>query len=442
MRYVHWLLALLALAPPIAAAQGAERREFSFELKAPGEAVAEVIASAPGAAWGRAGAEAAIATAYLDDHYNQDVIVLHGEERWTYRVFLGPLEAGNHRLRVERNAQWSAPSAGLKVENVHVIEVEPKDPEYRASAHAPILLARADTVGHFSDAPLLMWYERFQEGPNQTIQYSIVLSNEDSGTPTEALMARWGRASDIEYVYRVTLDAGGKVQQEIFQGMDHDDRAFHGQRLGQHPLILVATPNNCFADTGYSVLQYHLLPVFADLSGDSREELMDRFPWTYSIMAQELEREGKLRPYDVTQGENISDPRNYLYVEMEAENRQSGLVVWVKLKGRPQWYSSHRGRWPLVISRSGWYRTTVELPPQTAPEAIESLALECVDLRDPRPFEPDDEPLPPPAQSLLHKIGKAFLLEADYRPGKNILQVDRAITFHPGDMQTFPLDAH
>jgi hypothetical protein len=65
MRHAHWLLALLALAPPIAAAQGAERREFSFELKAPGEAVAEVV-----------------------------------------------------RLRGERNAQWSAPGAGLNVERV------------------------------------------------------------------------------------------------------------------------------------------------------------------------------------------------------------------------------------------------------------------------------------------------------------------------------------
>ena len=390
MRHIFWLLVLLALAPLFVAAQSVEHREFGFELKAPGEAVAEVVASASGGAWGRAGAEAAIATVYLDDHYSQDVIVLHGEERWTYRVFLGPLEAGKHQLRIERNTQWSAPGAGLNVENVRVTGADPKNPDYQATAHAPILLARADTVGHFSDAPLLMWYERFQEGPIQTIQYSIVFSNEDSGTPTEALMARWGRASDIEYVYRVTLDDGGNVQKEIFQGMDHDDRVFRGRRLGQHPLILVATPNNCFADTGYSVLQYRLLPVFADLSGNSREELMDRFPWTYSIMAQELEREGKLRTYGVTQGENTSDPRNYLYVEMEAENQQSGLVVWVKLKGRPQWYSSHRGRWPLVISRNGWYRTTVELPPQTTAEAIESLALECVDLRDPRLDASDD----------------------------------------------------
>jgi hypothetical protein len=49
----------------LTAAQGVERREFSFELNAPGEAVAEVV-----------------------------------------------------RLRVERNAQWSAPGAGLNVERV------------------------------------------------------------------------------------------------------------------------------------------------------------------------------------------------------------------------------------------------------------------------------------------------------------------------------------
>jgi hypothetical protein len=40
----------------------------------------------------------------------------------------------------------------------------------------------------------------------------------------------------------------------------------------------------------------------------------------------------------------------------------------------------------------------------------------------------------------LPKDKLRFLLGADYRPGKNILQIDRTITFYPGDMQTFPLD--
>ena len=63
-------------------------------------------------------------------------------------------------------------------------------------------------------------------------------------------------------------------------------------------------------------MQYRIYPVHADLSQHSREELMDRFPWTYKIMAQELEREGKLRQFGAIAGTNVSDPRNYLYVEI------------------------------------------------------------------------------------------------------------------------------
>src|SRR5712692_4205991 len=134
------------------------------------------------------GAEAALATLYLDGAYNQDVLVLMGEERWSYRAFLGPVNAGKHTLRVERNQRWSAAGAGLRVEEVRVVSVRPGDPEFAAIAHAPILYARADTLGRFSDAPLLMYCERFPQADGETLQYSVIFTNEDGGTPTDALM--------------------------------------------------------------------------------------------------------------------------------------------------------------------------------------------------------------------------------------------------------------
>jgi hypothetical protein len=36
---------------------------------------------------------------------------------------------------------------------------------------------------------------------------------------------------------------------------------------------------------------------------------MDRHPETYAVMAKELERENKLRPFGAVAGEKISDPR-------------------------------------------------------------------------------------------------------------------------------------
>ena len=411
--------------------------EFSFVVNAPGEGVAQILASSPGSSWGTSEAEAAVATLNVDGKYNQDVLIDRGPEPQTYSVFLGPVQPGKHRLQIERSPKWSAAAAQLIIHDVKLRTVTPGETEYEAIAHAPIVYARADTLGHFSDVPLLMWYEHSMQGATNTLLYSVVFSNEDSGTPTDALMARWGRATDIEYIYRVTVGANRQVENEIFQGIEHDDRPFRGMKIGQHPLILVATPNNCFADSGFSPVQYHLLPVSQDLSQHSREELMDRFPWTYSIMAQELMREKKVRQFGASAGEAISDPRNYLYFEIQADNNQSGLVIWVKLKGHPTWYSSSRGRPGLVISRSGWYRTTVELPPGTRPESLEFIGLESVDLRPSSLFDSDEAPDSSKAESTLRNVSKVFFLDSQYRPGPNVFEMHRVVTFHPGDMTTF-----
>ena len=144
---------------------------------------------------------------------------------------------------------------------------------------------------------------------------------------------------------------------------------------------------------------------------------MDRFPWTYKIMAQELERERKLRQFGTAVGTNVSDLRNYLYVEMNGDvPPTAGLAVWVMLNNRAQLYSSARGRLDYSIMRSGWARTTVELPPRTTADQIEYVAVQCVDLRDPRlPMQGPDPVI------HLHAGGKAFLLNRDYAPGLSLL---------------------
>ena len=412
----------------------AESRELRFELDTPGEVIAEITASAPSTSWERSGAEAAVATVYVDGRYNQDLILFQGSQPWTYRVFLGPLEAGTHGVRVVQNSRWSAPGAGLRVDEIRARVVAADAPGYRALAHAPILYARADTLGRFSDVPLLIWYEQDSSPEGEVLQYSVIFSNEDGGTPTDALMARWGRATDIEYVYRVRLDSHGDVQEELFQGPSHKEATFRGRRMARHPYLLIATRNNMFVDTGFSPLQFHLAPVGADLDGNSREELMDRFPWTYRIMAQELEREGKLRPYGVRNGPAVSDPRQYLYVELRADHRTSGSTAWVKLKGQSRWHSSHKGRDEFAISRNGLSRTTVELPPGTAEEDIELIAFQCLDLRGVDAGGARDD-----GKCDLQEVEKVFLLDSEYRPGRNLLRNSTPLSLRPGEMVAFPL---
>ena len=51
---------------------------------------------------------------------------------------------------------------------------------------------------------LLMYYEILHEANgNLIVRYTAIFTNEDGGTQTAALMARWGRATDIEWVYQI-----------------------------------------------------------------------------------------------------------------------------------------------------------------------------------------------------------------------------------------------
>ena len=70
---------------------------------------------------------------------------------------------GEHELRVERGPRYSAQESGLRVEKTSFAEVAPGDPGWAALAHAPILYARASTIGRFDDIPLLSYCERLEE---------------------------------------------------------------------------------------------------------------------------------------------------------------------------------------------------------------------------------------------------------------------------------------
>ena len=65
--------------------------------------------------------------------------------------------------------------------------------EYVAQSMAPILHARPNTVGRFTDLPILMWYEVVPTARGQQYRYSVIFTNEDGGTETDRLMATWGR---------------------------------------------------------------------------------------------------------------------------------------------------------------------------------------------------------------------------------------------------------
>lgn len=338
-----------------------------------------------------------------------------GAAQHTYRIFLGRLQPGRHVLAVERSERHSARGAGLETIGVRVREAT--GAEAQVVSRAPVLFARQNTVGRFSDVPLLMYCER----DGETLVYTVIFSNEDGGTSTRALMARWGRTTDIEYVYRVMPDG-----RAIVQGPEHKNIEFAGGYEGSHPLLMPVTNNNMIGEAKDSPLRFQPAPVLVDLRHASRETVMDTNPATYSAMAKELLREGKYRAFGTAEGQKISDVRNYAYIDYLASHTRSGMTAMVALRdGRV--FSSDLGVADYAIMRDGWVRTTVELPPGTKPDAIASIGFACI--------------VPPKVTAAgtcrLERVAKAFFLEPSYRPGKSWFSLDKSATIPTGQAVLF-----
>lgn len=175
-----------------------------------------------------------------------------------------------------------------------------------------------------------------------------------------------------------------------------------------------------------SDIRYQIAPVLVDLSGHSRERVMDDYPLSYRVMAQELAREEKLRPFGIVDGNKISDPRNYLYIEARVSNQDSGVAALVRLKEENRWRSSYLGREDYAIERSGWVRTTVELPPGTHAEDILEIGFSCVVVRQ-------KEKIPVAGTCRVEAVSEVFLLDEKYRPQAAFWSTRRAVEIPTGE---------
>src|SRR5690242_14011486 len=134
--------------------------DTSFTIDAPSEAVAVVRASCARCDWGVTGREAAAVRILVDGNYSQHLMLYRGAEQSEYRLTLGHLNAGAHRLRVEADPSLSAHDAGTPViAGLTVTSASSTGLDAVKQAHAPILYARPNTVGRFTDLPVLMWVE-------------------------------------------------------------------------------------------------------------------------------------------------------------------------------------------------------------------------------------------------------------------------------------------
>jgi CheY-like chemotaxis protein len=405
-RLVEWIakFAMLLVLPLSLAAQS--EKVFPLQLDGSAEVVAELDIVAPSADWGRAGREGVLATITIDESKKIHQMVFGGSDRLKYPVFLGELAAGAHTVKVERHLDYSARGVQLQIHDVKFRQLKATDADYAVVANAPVIHARANTIGKFTDVPLMAYAEKLGDG---SIQYTVIFSNEDGGTSTRALMARWGRVTDIEYVYQVWPDKAGRPVRAQIQTRNHKDVPYMGKREAHHPLLTVVTDNNMVSEDAPTAVRYQPAPVVVEMGQASREKVMDEHPFTYLISSRELEREGKLRSFGTVEGTKISAPENYLVVEMRVTNKDARVATLVKI-GEDNFYrSSNIHIYDMGIERNGWVRTAIELPPATQGTQVAEIGFEC--LPDPKATTA--------GTCRVDAIGKMFFLNARQQPDAN-----------------------
>jgi hypothetical protein len=405
---------MLVLALLIAAK--APLHESTFRLAEAAEVVATVTAGCESCDWGSRGREGAVLSLSVDGVYSQHVVLFRRDEAG-YRLLLGPLASGEHRVTLSLDARRTPEAAArrVRVADVAVEAVAPDRPEHEALAHAPLLQARRGTVERFSDVPLLAWVETRSTERGRELHYSVVFSHEDGGTPADRLMATWGRVTDIELVYTVEIDPAGRVLREEYQGKDHVITPFRGRREGRHPVLHVVTRNNMVSDRGPATPRLAPAPLPFALQDVSREAVMDAHPWTYRVSAQEVRREGRVVEGAEPGSGRIADPRRYGTLEAcgVVEDAVLAFDVGLVQHGRLAWLASDAGRREFRVARSGCFRTAVALPRGAAVADVSALRIRA----HTRPARRGERALPRgTGRARLERVNCLFALGPDDLP--------------------------
>jgi hypothetical protein len=436
----------LAVPPAHAAAagtitihRGGPARSLPFTATRDGEAVISFAASAPGVSWARAGAESAVVSIAVDGRHVTDLVV-PSSGPIPRSLGLGHVAKGRHKVTL-RFAEGSAAAA----RRVTLTRARVAMPEADALAlrHAPVIVGRTGwPFGNpyqnaTTDTPLLAWHEtRSAATPgHRVIEYSVVWSNEDGGTDTPALMARWGRTTDIEWVYRVEVDASGKRVDGtgVYQAPMHMTFKFTGRYEGDHPVLQTCTENNNLCDviSPDPPLRFLLDASGTRPDGRAREVVMDREPWTYRIAAQEMVREAKIeKPSDPATRE-VGDLRTYLFVEFAKTTGAAtgpgsvpGVALGVRLKsGASTLYRSDHDEPTWSIDRDGAAATTVELPEGTTVSDIASIEA----IRRPTGFGDNGAP------ATVTSVNRGFFLDESYLPQPSSISWTGSVTLTPAN---------
>ncbi len=310
------------------AARVGRRLLAQARVEVPGRADSATVirfrAQAPaGTDWGTASRESSRVAVYVDGRYHSTVTVF-AERTSEYAINLAGLPAGAHAIELRDATHAAHGIAGaLRVEGLRAERID--GDAALVQRHAPIVELRDQDRGSahsaaYTDVPLLLVpaVTRHADG-SRTIAYRVAFSNEEGGTPTPKLLATYGRTGDLEPIYTVRVGADDRVLQATYQSALHRWRAFEGARVGERPVLRVATANNNFSTrvraAGDGAERWSEVALDGIDGATTDFDIMQRHSWTWTVMTKELLREGKVAATDAVRGRHqVGDPRRYLYV--------------------------------------------------------------------------------------------------------------------------------
>ncbi|MFD2216732.1 MULTISPECIES: hypothetical protein [Metabacillus] len=320
-----------------------ENDKSSIRIEEEGYYVINLKASAT-TSWKQENNESLMLRLYVNEKHHQDIVLFYGNQAFTYKRLLGKMEPGTYDVEwaceSPRNSQAVAEIESFTLEKLHL-----SDRETLAIQYAPKLYGRA-VYGQFdnlyTDTPLEMIYffDEWEQGV--VIEYHMVFSHEDEGTPAVLLMSKWGRLLDIEYMARVYLNDRQEVEYVEYQGAEHKVKTYKGSLTEGNQIILqTATCNGNFTDDITSCYHFSFIPSYEwKREQEAREVVMERFPYINHVMRWEAERQLKNSPLFYNRIPNVNQ---YIYIQSSVWGIKLGLPsvdILCRLKGEIGWYSS------------------------------------------------------------------------------------------------------
>lgn len=376
-----------------------------------GEGLLALTMSAPQTSWADPEDTAVVVQARVDHGPWQQIVLFEGAQPFTYEGFTGPLRTGRHvvTVRVRRDLSHVTRHTPLAViVKQSLVVVRPSSAAGLALAHAPVLYDRR--VSTTQDTPLITYADAIRDPghPGQRrLTYVVTWSHEDAGTGFVPWLewGTWGRMTDIETVISLLVDRAGRVTGATYltcvtcgrtfpenrTALDETEAPFHGRWFVGHPVLRVATGNNDLSDVGSTAVRFQQALAAPPARGDTREGAMDRNPWTYGVMGQELARD---RADYSTSADSTGpgDPRQYLIVALNSTaQRAAAIGVDVRLAGSSGVYSNDlQTTYPLYAGGAG--RTVVKVPLGQVSRPITLLRLRVLGA----------SPASPPSLSVHH----------------------------------------